>query len=137
MVYRQKVGRGGVGQNITQMPKTASTAFTENSFVVLSSGKLIPATGSTKIDGVILQRVTSADADYASVVDKQVDRPVSRDHRFVVAIDDTSGIVPGVQKELKTATEVEGGTVTGTASVIIEEVIKTGTPGLVAVSIIK
>lgn len=137
MVYRQKVGRGGVAQNITPMPKTASTAFTENTFVVLASGKLVPASGTTKIDGVILQRVTSADADYATTNEKQVDRPVSRDDRFVVGIDDTTGVVAGVSKQLNTASQVKGGTVVGTASVIIEEVIKTGTPGVVAVSIIK
>ena len=136
MAYRQKVGRGGVGQNITPMSKTASQVFTENTFVAVASGKLIPATGSTKIEGVIMQRVTAADADYATTNSKQVDRPVSRDDRFVVGIDTTTGVNVGDSKELKTANEVEGGAVANTASVVIEEILETGTPGVVAVSII-
>lgn len=138
-IKRYNVARGGVGQNITMRKKKASTAFTENTFVALeaASGTLIPATGATKIDGVMLQRVTSADSDYASTTEKQVDRPTSREDWFVVAIDDTTSVLVGDSKELKTASEVEGGAVVTTASVIIEKIIETGAPGVVAVSIIE
>lgn len=79
---------------MTPMPVTPSTAFTKDTLVTFTSGKLTPVTSSTPavdIVGIIPRTIASTDADYAS--DRLVDIMVPVDRYCVFEGDVTSGLV--------------------------------------------
>lgn len=86
---------------IRNYPKTASTAFTKNGLVQLTSGYLVPCTSaSTVIKGIGQKDVTSADADYAKTTDYPVLVPVDGDATM-------KGTVTGTFTQAKVGTLID------------------------------
>ena len=73
MAFKRDQGK----TKLMYFPKTASTALSADSLVVLSSGYLVAATSSsTKILGVLRKAVASTDTDYASTTLVPVEVPI-------------------------------------------------------------
>lgn len=95
------------------LPVTPSTALTKDTFVTMSSGKLVAATSSTAavdIIGTIAKTIASTDADYAS--DRLVEVNVPVEKNVVWEIDVTSGLVAtdvGTEVDLTDAGNVNRG----------------------------
>ena len=77
MAFIRKQGK----TKLMWLPVTASTALSANSLVAWSSGRLIAATAATAgnvIAGVIRHAITSADSDYATTRDVEVEVDVEK-----------------------------------------------------------
>jgi hypothetical protein len=78
----------GQTKNI-DLPVTPSTAFTADTFVKFSSGKLVPCVaGDAALDivGVIRKTIASTDADYASDRLVPIEVPVERHVEYTIDI---------------------------------------------------
>jgi len=94
-------------------PMTPSTALAKDSFVTLTSGKVVAATSSTAavdILGTIGRAILSTDADYATERFVNIEVPVEKN--VVYEIDVTSGLVAadvGLEVDLTDASTVNRG----------------------------
>lgn len=126
-VFRYDVAGDKTGVNLRRAPKKASTAITENTLLARdSAGRLQPATDtSTNIVGVSMERVTSADSNYAATSDIVYDEPREGD-LFVIDVDDTttSGFVPGVSRALNNAGQVKAAALDGVDDVATVTLVK-------------
>jgi hypothetical protein len=104
------------------MPVTASTAFTKDTLVKFSSGKLVPCvSGDAAIDieGVIRHTIASTDADYAS--DRLVPIEVPTEKHVIYIVDVNASLAA---TDLGTEYDISGpGTVDHSAT--SDKVVKT------------
>ncbi len=90
---------------IKYFPKTASVTFTVGDLVMLTSGQVATATASsTKHLGIILEAVTSGDADFASTTNVAVEVPLEVACEFEADVTNTLVTTDkGAQFDLSTA----------------------------------
>lgn len=93
------------------MPVTPSQAFTADTFVKFSSGKLVPCQSgdaAALVEGVIRKTIASTDADYANDRLVEIEVPVERHCQY--EIDVNSGLVAtdlGTEFDLADAATVD------------------------------
>lgn len=107
-VSRRDLGTGVSGVNLQYAPKKASTVITERTLVTRdANGRLTPAVpSSTSVLGVVLSRVTTADADYAATTEKAYDEAREGDV-FIMDIVNTTNVVPGLEMTLLDAGTID------------------------------
>lgn len=97
--------------NLKRLPKTASTAFAENTLVSLASGKLRPtvAADDGTVVGVVVERVTSADANYAST--DLIGYDEAREGDVFIVDTDAGTVAPGDEKTINNAGQLKTGAI--------------------------